>query len=345
MLMQRIEIEEFLPLRSQMSVFDVRSPAEFADGHIPGAVSLPLFDNEERKIVGTIYKKSGREAAIFEGLGFVGKKMQWYVKEAQKLAPDKKLLIHCWRGGMRSESLAWLLSTAGFDVFVLIGGYKSYRQYIRSSWERPAIIHVVSGKTGSGKTEILHHMQTMGQQVLDLEGLAHHKGSAFGAIGELPQPSNEQFENDLADQWFKLDLSRPVWLEDESHYIGRIFIPEPLFQQKQDGKIFCVEIPHDLRIQRLIKDYASFPKDLLGESIEKIGRRLGGQHVKTAVEAIQQDDFATAIEIVLYYYDKTYAHGLSQKIPSHINYVHCPGADAAENAQWVLKKSLTTTEL
>jgi tRNA 2-selenouridine synthase len=339
--MQRIEIEEFLSLRSQMPVFDVRSPAEFVDGHIPGAISLPLFDNEERKIVGTIYKKSGREAAIYEGLGFVGKKMQWYVKEAQRHVPGKKLLIHCWRGGMRSESLAWLLGTAGFEVFVLIGGYKSYRQYIRMIWERPAIIHVVSGKTGSGKTEILKHLKNLGQQVLDLEGLAHHKGSAFGAIGELPQPSNEQFENDLADQWFKLDLSQPVWLEDESHYIGRVFIPDPLFQQKQNGKIFCVEIPHDQRIQRLIKDYASFPKSQLIESIEKISRRLGGQHVKTAVEAIENDNFATAIDIVLYYYDKTYAHGLSQKIPSAIKYVNCPGADAQENALWVLKQSLT----
>lgn len=343
--MQRIEIEEFLSLRQQMPVFDVRSPAEFTDGHIPGAFNLPLFDNDERKIVGTIYKKSGREAAIFEGLGFVGKKMQWYIKEARKHAPGKKLLIHCWRGGMRSESLAWLLQTAGFEVFVLNGGYKSYRQFIRMGWERPAIIHVVSGKTGSGKTEILHHLQSMEQQVLDLEGLAHHKGSAFGAIGELPQPTNEQFENDLADHWLNLDFNLPIWLEDESHYIGGVFIPEPLFVQKQNGKIFCVEIPHDQRIQRLIKDYASFPKDLLVSSIEKISRRLGGQHAKAAVEAIEQDDFATAIDIVLFYYDKTYAHGLSQKIPSRINYVHCPGADALENAHWVLKQSVTEIKL
>lgn len=335
-MIKTIEIQEFITLRTHYPVMDVRSPSEFSQGHIPGAINLPLFDDEERKVVGTLYKKSGREAAILEGLDFAGKKLSAFVKQARKAVSGKKLLMHCWRGGMRSESMAWLLNLAGFEVFLLKGGYKAYRHYVLSLLEKPARILILSGKTGSGKTEILQHLQHMGEQVIDLEGIAHHKGSAFGAIGESPQPRSEQFENEMADLWRIIDRERPVWLEDESHSIGSVFIPHVFYQQMNQAKVIRIDMPKDLRVKRLIKDYAGFPKELLVQSIEKIQRRLGGQHAKAAIEALDQDDFETAIDIVLDYYDKAYTYDLGKRSPEQFTHLETDTEDAEENARKVL---------
>ncbi|MBW6496917.1 MAG: tRNA 2-selenouridine(34) synthase MnmH, partial [Bacteroidales bacterium] len=296
-MIQLVYISEFLSLRENLPVIDVRSPSEYAQAHIPGAVNLPLFDDEERRVVGTLYKKSGREPAIMEGLDFAGKKLKQFVKQARKMAPGRKVLLHCWRGGMRSESMAWLLNLAGFEVFLLKGGYKAYRRHVIDLWEKPASIMILSGKTGTGKTEILWEMQKGGQQILDLEKIAHHKGSAFGAIGESPQPTNEQFENDLGDAWMKLDHTKPIWLEDESPSIGSVFVPQKLYQQMSLATVARLEMSKPLRVKRLIIDYASYPKELLIASIKKIEKRLGGLQAKTSIQAIEQADFGTAIEI------------------------------------------------
>ena len=337
-MIKTIDIQEFNSLRADYPLLDVRSPSEYAQGHIPGAVCLPLFDDEERKVVGTLYKKSGREAAILEGLDFAGKKLRAFVKQARKAIPGKKLLMHCWRGGMRSESMAWLLNLAGFDVCLLKGGYKAYRRHVLSLWEKPANILILSGKTGTGKTEILKYMLELGQQVIDLEGIAHHKGSAFGAIGESPQPTSEQFENDLADQWMLLDPSRPVWLEDESHSIGSVFIPHTLYQQMNLARVARLDMPKDLRVKRLIIDYAGFPKELLLHSVGKIQKRLGGQNTKAATEAIERDDFATAIAIVLDYYDKAYTYDLGKRKPEQFIHLETQTELAEENARLVLEQ-------
>lgn len=336
-MIQTIGISEFFPLRKNLPVIDVRSPAEFAHGHIPGAFNLSLFDDEERRVVGTLYKKSGREAAILEGLDFAGKKLKQFVKQVRKIAPGRKVLLHCWRGGMRSESMAWLLNLAGFEVFLLKGGYKAYRRHIISLWEEPAHILILSGKTGTGKTEILWEMQKAGQQILDLEKIAHHKGSAFGAIGESPQPTNEQFENNLGDAWMKLDHTKPIWLEDESPSIGSIFIPVKLYQQMNLAKVARLEMPKPLRVKRLIKDYASYPKELLIGSIKKIEKRLGGLQAKKAIQAIEQDEFGTAIDIVLDYYDKAYTYDLGKRKPEQFLHLETDTDDAAENAKLVLE--------
>jgi len=336
-MIQTIGISEFLPLRKNLPVIDVRSPSEYAQAHIPGAVNLPLFDNEERRVVGTLYKKSGREAAIMEGLDFAGKKLKKVVKQARKMAPGRKVLLHCWRGGMRSESMAWLLNLAGFEVFLLKGGYKAYRRHVIDLWEKPASIMILSGKTGTGKTEILWEMQKAGQQILDLEKIAHHKGSAFGAIGESPQPTNEQFENELGDAWMKLDHTKPIWLEDESPSIGSIFIPVKLYQQMNLAKVARLEMSKPLRVKRLIKDYASYPKELLIGSIKKIEKRLGGLQAKKAIQAIEQDEFGTAIDIVLDYYDKAYTYDLGKRKPEQFLHLETDTDDAAENAKLVLE--------
>jgi tRNA 2-selenouridine synthase len=332
-----VNISEFLPLRENTPIIDVRSPSEFAHGHIPGAFNLPLFDDEERRVVGTLYKKSGRETAIMEGLDFAGKKLKQFVKQARKAAPGGKVLLHCWRGGMRSESMAWLLNLAGFEVFLLKGGYKAYRRHLIDLWEKPASIMILSGKTGTGKTEILWEMQKAGQQILDLEQFAHHKGSAFGAIGESPQPTNEQFENELGDAWMKLDHTKPVWMEDESPSIGSIFIPEKLYQQMNLAQVVRLEMPKNLRVKRLIIDYAGYPKELLIASIKKIEKRLGGLQAKTAIQAIEQDDFGMAIDIVLDYYDKAYTYDLGKRKAEQFLHLETDTEIAAENARIVLE--------
>jgi len=329
--------KDFFEFRKKLPVIDVRSPSEFLAGHIPQANNMPLFDDDERRIVGTIYKNSGREAAVLEGLDIAGKKLQDFVKQARRIAPQRKILLHCWRGGMRSESIAWLLSTAGFDVYLLEGGYKAWRKFIRESWERNCRLIVLSGKTGTGKSEILRVIEQRGYQALDLEKHAHHKGSAFGAIGQLPQPTNEQFENNLADAWLSLDCSKPIWIEDESRFIGKVNVPEALYNHKQRSLTICVEMPVSLRVERLMTDYARYPKEMLLHSLENIGRRLGGDKSKIASMALENGNFATAIEIVLTYYDKTYSFDLEKKEGAEMLMLHTQTNNAQQIAETILK--------
>ena len=167
-----LEAEEFLQQAKLLPIIDVRSPAEWESGHIPGAINIPIFTNDERAKVGTRYKQSGKEQAIEMGLEFVGPKMLQFVKEAKKIAKDKRVLLHCWRGGMRSKSMAWLFELAGLETIILKGGYKAYRNYIREQFNKPANLIVLGGFTGSGKTDILKEIEKLGQQFLDIESIA-----------------------------------------------------------------------------------------------------------------------------------------------------------------------------
>ncbi|HNM27739.1 MAG TPA: tRNA 2-selenouridine(34) synthase MnmH, partial [Saprospiraceae bacterium] len=209
------------------------------------------------------------------------------------------------------RSMAWLMQTSGFDVVTLSGGYKSFRRYALDYFERlPFRFVVVGGRTGSGKTHILHALQAQGEQVLDLEGLARHKGSSFGSIGELPQPTVEQFENDLMMRLHELDPGRRVWVENESRSIGRVYIPEGLWQQMKRSPLLNIEIPHRDRVQNLVADYAHFPVAELEAAFQRIDRKLGGLRLQNALEALQNGNFVLAAELALEYYDKTYQHGL-----------------------------------
>ena len=214
--MKYIEAREFLDKAVMFPVIDVRSPSEFLKGHIPGAFNIALFDDEERRKVGTLYKNSGKESSVLLGLDLVGPKMSGFVKAASRIALEREVLLHCWRGGMRSSGMAWLFETAGFKVSVLEGGYKAYRRFIRRKLEENIKLVVLGGKTGSGKSDILDHLAQSGEQVIDLEGIAHHKGSAFGAFGQESQPTTGHFENNLYHELNKFDLNLPVWVEDES---------------------------------------------------------------------------------------------------------------------------------
>jgi tRNA 2-selenouridine synthase len=331
-----LEPAAFLKASGITPVIDVRSPAEYDKGHMPGALNIPLFNNEERAAVGTIYKKSGRQAAIFKGLDIVGPNMSRLLKKALSVARDGHLLVHCWRGGMRSDSMAWLFRQGGLQADTLIGGYRAYRRYIRNYFGLRQPVVVLGGMTGSGKTEILQHIQDNNEQVIDLEAIAHHKGSAFGDIGQAPQPTNEQFENDLAVEWLRLDSSRPLWLEDESRSIGTVSLPEPVYFKITQAPVIFIELPLEERVKRIVKEYAGFPKHLLEDAIHRIRRRLGGQNAKEAIKSLANNNFENAIEIMLHYYDKTYMNSLHQRKDIQIFKLKLNKDDAEKNAKEVL---------
>jgi tRNA 2-selenouridine synthase len=326
-----ITAEEFL--NNGLPVIDVRTPSEYDEGHIPGAINLPIFDDEERSRVGIRYKHSGRESAVLHGLEIVGPKMAQFVKNLRKLIKGKKVNIHCWRGGMRSNSMGWLFETAGYEVNILEGGYKAYRKFIREEFNRPSNLVILGGMTGSGKTDVLHCLIEMGEQVLDLEGLAHHKGSAFGAFGQLEQPSNEQFENDLALEWSKFDFEKAVWLEDESRAIGANSIPEPLWNRMRKTLVLKMEMSPETRLPRLVREYAGFEKDRIERALDRIKNRLGGQHHKTAVDALREDDFYKVAAITLNYYDKAYQNGLSKREQNRIVEIPIDSDEPNDNAR------------
>lgn len=339
-MVNRIPASSFFEQHKNLPVVDVRSPAEYEEGHIYGAINIPIFSNEERAIVGTLYKKAGKEAAIFKGLDFVGVKMSGFVKKLTSALHGKprKTVIYCWRGGMRSSSMAWLFSTTGFETFVIEGGYKACRAYIREQSGTGSPMIVLGGMTGSGKTEILHELKRKGQQVIDLEGLAHNKGSVFGYLGQTPQPSNEQFENDLYAEWLKLDPNKPVWIEDESRSIGVVGLPNPFFDRMKTSLLLLLDVPAEIRVERLVREYAGFDNQLLIDALNKISQPMGGVCVKEAETKIMEDDYAPAIRLVLDYYDKTYRKALTKYTDREVTEVKSETGNALLNAELVMRK-------
>jgi tRNA 2-selenouridine synthase len=316
--MKSICIEDFLTERERTPIVDVRSPSEFNKGHIQGAFNIPLFSDEERAIVGTKYVQESRYSSVMAGLDMVGPKLSGFVETASKIAPNGKVLVYCWRGGMRSSSMSWLLNLAGINSKTLIGGYKSYRRYSKEYLSKPFKLIVLGGMTGSGKTELIHELSKHNQQIIDLEGLANHKGSAFGSIGQKPQPSTEFFENLLFENLYRLDIDKPIWVEDESKTIGSVFIPQEFFNQMLNSTVIAIERSTETRIKRLTSEYTNCNPQLLIDSVNKIAKRLGGDNVIKAIKSIEEGKFEEAVGISLYYYDKAYQFGLSNKINSPI---------------------------
>lgn len=329
-----LSVHDFLQQAETLPILDVRSPGEFGHAHLPGAVNMPLFDNDDRAQIGTTYKQVGRDAAVLEGLDLVGPKMAGFVRTAEALNPtDKRVLVHCWRGGMRSGSVAWLLNTAGLRAETLEGGYKAYRNVVLTAFTQPHQLVILGGKTGSGKTDVLKQLAALGEQVIDLEGLAHHKGSSYGAIGQPPQPSTEQFENLLYDQWRRLDPARRTWIEDESRNVGTCFVPLSLWQQMQAAPVAVLDVPKSVRIERLVREYAGIDHDLLVEATERIRKRLGGQATKDALAALDRHDYAAVADLTLGYYDKAYGHCLAERETTRVHTLPTAADDPAETAK------------
>ncbi|MBD0334177.1 MAG: tRNA 2-selenouridine(34) synthase MnmH [Cyanobacteria bacterium Co-bin13] len=325
-----VQIEAFF--NNAGPVLDVRSPGEFEQGHLPGAVSFPLFSDEERAEVGTCYKQQGRDAAVELGFAIAGPKSVQFIRQAKELAPDKRVRLHCWRGGMRSGSIAWTLEMAGFQVAALEGGYKTFRRWVRATLAAPRPMIMLGGMTGTDKTSILHALVKQGAQALDLEALANHRGSSYGGLAMPPQPSTEQFENLIALEWAALDPAEPVWVEAESRRIGTCRVPDELFQQMEAAPTLEVTRPLSERLDLLVQLYGQVDPEDLVVATERIRKRLGGQRTQSAIALIRQHDFRAALAIILDYYDRTYRYDLDRR-QKQIPQVDITGLSAEASAQ------------
>lgn len=309
-MVQAVEVREFLALRDQhVPVLDVRSPAEFDHAHIDGARSFPLFDDVERSEVGTLYKQVSAEAAMMRGLTIVGPKMARFLEDALAISPDRRVAVYCARGGKRSESMAWLLHQGGFEVTVLKGGYKKARRYyldtlLSGKWR----FAMLGGHTGSGKTAILRALASEGAQVIDLEALARHRGSAFGARNDTGQPSCEDFENRLAEALLHLAPGRIIWMENESRHIGRVRIPTEIWSLMRSAPLVQLEVPREDRLHTILEEYGEEDLVTLREAFLRIRQRMGPQHADAAVRMLDTGDLAGAAGLALDYYDRLYAH-------------------------------------
>ncbi len=332
----KLSLTAFLQASHHQSIADVRTPAEFEQGHIHNAFNLPLFTNDERVIIGTSYKQQGKETAILQAFELIGPRWAAFIREAEKKCPDKKILLNCWRGGMRSASMAWALNIYGFEVGLLENGYKAYRTYCLELLEKEYPILILGGSTGSAKTETLQAMKTLGEQVIDLEGLANHQGSSFGSLGKHVQPSQEQFENMLAIELSQMDLSKNIWLENESVLIGKRVIPKKLFIQMNEAKVLNINIGRTERIEFLNQVYGVLDKEFLKESVLKISKRLGPNESNMSIQAIEEGNMKEFIRLVLVYYDKTYANGLSKRKKELVYEINFENIDATKNAKAII---------
>ncbi len=307
-----ISVQQYLD-SSDMPLIDVRSPSEYQSGHIPRAINIPLLSDEDRAKVGISYKHNGKKQAMLVGLSLVGPKLRSIVEKVSAESNSQNLILHCWRGGQRSKNMAWLLQTAGFQISLLENGYKAYRNYIHEYFETTAFRFVVlGGKTGSAKTQILNRLKILGEQIIDLEALARHKGSAFGWIGELDQNTNEQFENNLFEDLYPLNHSKIIWVENESKTIGRNYIPESLWFKFKKAPLINLKIELGQRLDHLIHCYNILDQKALIHSFEKIIKRLGYENCNKAMEYIKSGNYEEAAKIALLYYDKCYEYNLKE---------------------------------
>jgi len=331
MAIQKLAIDDFLQLAKEHTVIDVRSPGEYNHAHIPGALSLPLFNDEERKVVGTTYKQQSRENAIKIGLDYYGPKMRAMVEQVEEWLKDKQdktVLVHCWRGGMRSAGVAWLLDLYGFKVYTLVGGYKAFRTKVLAEFKKPYNFNIIGGYTGSGKTEVLHKMSGC---IVDLEAIAGHRGSAFGAIAGVEQPTQEMFENRLAVQLMQ-HAGQSIWLEDESQRVGHVNIPHELWKQMRASQVYFLDIPFEERLQYIVAGYGKKDKEKLINAIIRIQKRLGPLETKTAINHLLEDNISDCFAILLKYYDKQYKKGLLERKPEQVHTITCSNTNAANNA-------------
>jgi tRNA 2-selenouridine synthase len=373
MAIQKVHIEQFLELANQHPVLDVRSPGEYTHAHIPGAYSLPLFTDEERKIVGTAYKQESREQAIKIGLDFFGVKMRKMVEEVESLVKSREsggnsdlkgsrhptqdsrlVLVHCWRGGMRSAGVAWLLDLYGFKVYTLVGGYKKFRNYVLNTFKLPFQFKILGGYTGSGKTALLKVLQQKRERVIDLEGIAIHKGSAFGNIGLPKQPGQEMFENILAAELRKSIVNSelsiedpahslltihhsPIWLEDESQRIGLVNLPNDLWNNMRLSPVYFLDIPFEERLQNIVQEYGILDKEKMIDAIGRIKEKLGHLNAKTAILMLNEGKITESFDILLKYYDKFYLKALHnrQAVNSLLHTIECKSV-TPENADLLI---------
>ncbi len=317
-----LSAEEFR--ESKGIIVDVRSPEEFIKGHWPGAVNIPIFSDEERAIVGKTYKVQGKEKATAIGLKLTISKLSKIEVLLKRISNNnhpgikadqsRPLKIYCWRGGMRSASIAWFANQLGLKTFLLKNGYKAYRNWVLQQFECKWPIKIIGGKTGTGKTDLLNALSEKGFPILDLEGLANHRGSSFGGLGLPKQPTSQHYENMIAEHLnnFKSNIQQCIWVEDERSNLGKCRIPQKLLDQMKVAPFVEIIRDKNERIQHLVKGYSENSKKGLTEATLRISKRLGKERAYKATNAIDKGDWPKACSYILDYYDKCYEYQLSK---------------------------------
>lgn len=309
---ERISCADLMPKRTAYVFVDVRSPTEFARGHVPGAHNIPLFSDALRALVGTMYVQEGKDRALAYALEHVGPHLHELVAQARAVYVDKPLCVYCARGGMRSASVAWLFDLFKIRGVLMAGGYKAFRNWAGAQFETTKQVHILAGKTGAGKTEYLKTLASDGAQVIDLEGLARHRGSVFGGSFEL-QATQQQFENDLAVAWFEISAHTPVWVEDESRKIGAVIIPEGIWRSMKNAPVYVHECLRGERLARIIAQYGQMGIDELMQAAESIRQPLGNERCECVLVALRENNIPLAADLLLDYYDRLYEYNLAQK--------------------------------
>jgi len=299
-------------------LIDVRTPNEWALDHLPGAINLPVLSNEERILVGTRYAREPFEAKRI-GAALVARNIAGHLEQALKEHPrDQKALVYCWRGGHRSQALATVMSRIGWRVTLLQGGHQAYRRFLVRDLEGLATqfhYRVVCGVTGSGKTQYLRELSLQGHQVLDLEGLAHHRGSLLGSEPEGQQPSQKSFESQIWYQLRRFDAARPVYVESESRKIGQVQLPQALIEQMRASECIELNVSLDDRIEFLCHEYAHFfeQTDLLRMKLEKLLPLVGSVQLQDWSAMIESRDWAALVASLLNtHYDPAYAKSMAR---------------------------------
>ncbi len=326
-------------------IVDVRSPGEFCQGHLPGAINIPLFSDIERDTIGKSYKKESRIKAIFNGLKVTlpkTSKLLGIILQTTTIKDgvNNSLRIYCWRGGMRSNAFAWLARTIGINTYLLKGGYKSYRKWVLNQFEADLPIRLIGGKTGTRKTDLLNHIKKENIYVIDLEGIANHRGSSFGSLGMGDQPTTQQFENTLAESLDNFHKSNAIeiWLEAESPNLGKCRIPNNLFTKMKKAPIIEIIKTKNERVENLVNLYSQNSQTELKDAVNRISKRLGPQRTKEALTAIETKEWSKACEAMLEYYDKCYEYEL--KKTKNINSINLSGLCLKSSINKILNESL-----
>ena len=315
----QIDVEELQQNLQSYIVIDVRSPIEYLEGSVVGSINIPLFDADERARIGVIYKKSPR-AARFVALDIIGPKLSKFIRRIHARCQDRTPVIVCWRGGMRSKSTVELLQMAGIRSLQLDGGYRRYRQNIFQElrdYQLQNQLVVIKGKSGTGKTEILAALENLGYPVLDLEGLANHRGSAFGGFEQQRPATQKNFDAHLLMQLNKARESKWLLVEGESKRIGNIFLPEFLFNKMRTAPVIEVNCAMEKRVKRIIRDYSPRSHRArmnMYRALAKLGHKVSRADQAVLKQSLDNEDYAQFVHIVLSrHYDNIYDHQLPGK--------------------------------
>ncbi|HKJ75883.1 MAG TPA: tRNA 2-selenouridine(34) synthase MnmH [Gammaproteobacteria bacterium] len=311
-----IDLDQALARRDHGAVFvDVRSPAEFAEATVPGAVNVPIFDDAERAAVGTLYKAQGKAAARRLGVELVAPKIPRLIERIDEARAGRRppAVVFCWRGGMRSRAMTGFLELAGIPARQLVGGHKAFRAHVRDfladgEWGR---LLVLRGLTGVGKTRLLHRLRDAGYPVLDLEGLANHRGSAFGGLGLGSQPSQKTFEAALWDELRRIPPGSYALAEGESAHIGRLVLPKTLHAALQTETTLWINASLDYRVRVILDDYPARDhlKSAFVRPIQALRPRLGGERTDRMLELLERGEWEELVgRLMVDYYDPLYRH-------------------------------------